>query len=258
MEMIGLEYIDEDEGLKLLLKLIESQSAKGVNFIRGPKWASIHCVGTAKKGRDLAMRAKLNENIQYAIGIFHDAGKLFEPDPFHEVIGAWYAITHGEEFGLVRGSSAGGRKSELMHIASCIIADGPVYEEWTNNLYAGSKSRYDEGFDGKEGIERIRERLEKLRILLSPDGTPLSLEKLLLPSKMQQKISLVADMADVNIEEGTIGGMKTRFKDILQRYEDPNHKDYNPVGAQSARMVMPRYYQIFEEVAEETKLRVVE
>jgi len=52
--------------------------------------------------------------------------------------------------------------------------------------------------------------------------------------------------------------MKTRFKDILQRYEDPNHKDYNPVGAQSARMVMPRYYQIFEEVAEETKLRVVE
>jgi hypothetical protein len=253
--MTELKYIEEEEGLKLLLNLLETQSAKGVNFIRSPKWASVHCVGTAKKGRDLALRAGLDGDLQYAVGIFHDAGKLFEPDPFHEIVGAWYALSRGEEFGLVTGGNDSERRTALKQIASCIIADGPVYEEWTNNLYAGTPNRFSEGHDGEFGIVRVENRLEELKTALS-DGNSLSLERLLLPIKMEQKIALVADMADVDDEKGVVGGMKARFNDILQRYEDPNHADYSPIGAKSARMVMSRYYQVLEEVADAARLRV--
>ena len=256
--MAQLTYINEEKGLNLLLGLIEKQKGKGVNFIRSQKWASVHCVGTAKKGRDLAVRAGLNGGLQYAVGIFHDAGKLFEPDPFHEVVGAWYALTRGQEFGLVKGGKSAERVNALKRIAFCIIADGPVYEEWINNLYSASENSIGRGFDGRDGINRIETRLGDLRILLSPDKNPLSLERLLLPITMEQKVALVADMADVDIEKRTVGGMKTRFDDILQRYEDSSHADYNPVGAKSARMVMSRYYQVLEEVADATKLSVIE
>ena len=253
--MAELKYINEEEGLKLLLNLLETQSAKGINFIRSSKWASVHCVGTATKGRDMALRAGLNGNLQYAVGIFHDAGKLFEPDPFHEVVGAWYALNRGEEFGLVAGGSDLERRTALKQIASCIIADGPVYEEWTNNLYAGTPNRLSEGHDGESGIVRVENRLEELKTNLS-DGNPLSLERLLFPVTIEQKIALVADMADVDTQRGAVGGMKARFKDILERYENPEHPDYSPIGAKSARMVMARYYQILEEVADAVGLKV--
>ena len=255
--MTNLKYIGEEEGLKLLLNILETRGNKGINFIRSPKWASIHCVGTAAKGRDLALRAGLNGDLQYAVGIFHDAGKLFEPDPFHEVVGAWYALDKGEEFGLVQGGTEPERKKALREIASYIISDGPVYEEWTNQIYVGTPNRFNEGHDGEAGISRVADRVEELRITLS-NGSRLSLEKLLLPVTMEQKIALVADMADVDLQKGFVGGMKARFKDILQRYEDPNHADYNPVDAKSARMVMSRYYQVLEEVADATKLEVNE
>lgn len=261
--MTGLTYIDTTGGRDFLIRLTEK--VKPLGFVRGDGMWYIdnHLLLVAENGRELAQRiiernlqtvkeSELSPEEQYATGLVHDIGNIFEETVFHEVTGAHRVLTQGEEWGLVSGGTPEERKVVLERIAMNIVADGPVFEEWTQEMYAGDKTRT-HVVDGELAYERVAGRLYQLRRILSPEeGRFLSMTELLIPKTLAQKVAQTADMSWLpgKDKEGinSFGHMKERFDDIIKRYSDQDHKDYNPIGAMSAKAVYDRYLAVEREV----------
>jgi hypothetical protein len=235
--MSGIEYLTENRARDLLLSEIDTHKDK--RFVLGAEGFTKHHIDVGNTAfyaankileKHPSLAAMINPELLRAEGYVHDFGKIFETDPLHEVPTACEILLNGDgNLGLVRGGSIGERKTLLRIMASCAMADSPLYEELGG-------ADFPEACLYEDHIDRVRDRVEYLRKELSTTGKPLSMEELTLPLSLNQQIALFADLTLV---DGKIGRMQERLDEITVRYNTKGQY-HNPTGAELAQTVKKR------------------
>lgn len=271
---MAMQLVTPEEALNLIPSLVKSKG--GVRYIQhfgndpdnfGAGFVRFHFIPVAKRAEYLARKMGLDPKLVAAAGAVHDWGKIWQPEPGHEVTGAFYVLLRGEELGIVKGGTKAER-GEALRVIACMLArhGPPYYEVIPGNMHLHSEAIVQNGIiinDGKYAFARLEPQVEFLRRKLFKDGKVHSLEETLLVQTDEDRALVLGDLVpEIDMERGILIGMYDRFykldepRGIIPRYTDPQNPAYSPIGARVAEIVAPIFMGIQRDVADRFELSV--
>lgn len=235
--MPPLTYISE----KAASDLVKSEVAAHLDLghIKNPEGFAQHHIDTARIAYETAIAIwKRHPFLQSEIipeeirtaGYFHDLKKTIVGTPLHEIPTA-YAVLTDPKLELVIGGTAAERLLALKRIASIIPPDATIYE-CIKGAFSPDKNMPHYPFNDERRME-----LDYLLRNLSTDGQILTLDEFALPLRLDQQITLYADLTNL---EGKAVPLVKRLDEVVQRYEDRQSRYHDPVYAQLVEIARPR------------------
>ena len=214
--MSELVFIEEREFRNVLTALAREQQAKGELRIETPDRFITHLVDVGHLAESTARQIIrvhsnlfriLSPQIVRVAGYSHDIGKINVGDPYHEVESAYMVLKEGEDLGLVTGGNRVARRTALKRIACCLTSDFALDRELGDESFPdGALYR---GFVTSELIEKVN----FLRVELSRDSVPLTINQLTSPNTLERQVVMYTDLTGEN-------GMQTRLDEMIDRYEN--------------------------------------
>jgi hypothetical protein len=134
---VTLERISERDLASLVEREILRAATAGCRQIRKPAAFQAHLVDVARRAERVAvaLQRKLppeeapDPTAAFIAGAWHDGGKIWNGDDYHEIAGAVEVLSNGSRWGLVRGSASDAR-AVLRRAAAAIIPHFAIYEQW--------------------------------------------------------------------------------------------------------------------------------
>lgn len=221
--IVAVERIPEDELSALIDRHTRLAARAGRVHVRNPAAFGAHLVEVARRAESVASRLRdvLPSNLApdpiaaFVAGAWHDGGKIWSGDDYHEIASALEVLDRGREWRLVRdpGTEA---EAVLRRAARAIVPAFAIYEQWRPEYVAVAD---------RTPFERAYRRLGDI---LYPTLHGADLERgLLLPYTVDALVMMYSDMGDL----GHIGERATtfdaafdlRWRDIERRVpiEDP-------------------------------------
>lgn len=234
--MPPLTYISE----RAASDLVKSDVAAHLDLghIKNPQGFAQHHLDTAKiayetaasilKHHPFLQREIIPEEIRTA-GYVHDLKKTITGTPLHEIPTAYEILTN-PQLELVIGGTETERASALKRIAGIIPPDFGLYESIKGEFLPEKDSLYPLN-------DERRAELAYLIKNISTDGHALTLEEFALPLRLDQQITLYADLTNV---EGKVVPIGQRMDEVAKRYGDAHSKYHDPIYTQLVELVRPR------------------
>ena len=117
---------------------IDRAAAAGCRHIRRPAAFQAHLIDVAVRAERVA--AALQQRLPpdeapdpaaaFIAGAWHDGGKIWNGDDYHEITSAAEVIENGAGWALVPSGSADARKAIFRRAAAAIIPHFAIYEQW--------------------------------------------------------------------------------------------------------------------------------
>ena len=145
-----LEPIALDDLQRLIQRRLAAAAAAGRRFIRDPGAFERHLLTVAQAARMVAeqlqhastVSTRPNPVVCYLAGAWHDAGKIFQGDDYHELTSAVELLTYGHEWEFVRGAPQEVRGT-LVSAARAILPHFAVLEQLEDGYVPTSATRAD-------------------------------------------------------------------------------------------------------------------
>ena len=203
-----LEPIALDDLQRLIQRRLAAAAAAGRRFIRDAGAFERHLLTVAQGARVVAEQlqhastasTRPSPIVCYLAGAWHDAGKIFRGDDYHELASAVELLTHGREWQLVRGDPQE-VDDTLVAAARAILPHFAVLEQLEDGYVPTSATRDD-----------LRGVLRELDDLLGVEITAADL----LPSTIDAAVLIYCDIAqdDALVMTGSSPTFERRWDDI--------------------------------------------
>jgi hypothetical protein len=183
-----LTRITSDDLAALIRRRITAAMEAGHAHVRDPAAFEAHLVAVACRAEcvaiELAQHLSFDEApnpvASFLAGAWHDAGKIFNGDDYHEITSALELIEHGVEWELVAGSPFE-TKAALRRAALAVLPHFALFEQLQDNYVPTSARR--------EHVPALLSRLEN-----ALHGSPCD-ATVLLPNTMDALVLIYSDMA---------------------------------------------------------------
>jgi hypothetical protein len=134
---VTVERIAEPALTALVEREVWRARAAGRCYIRDAEGFRAHLVEVAQRAERIARRLvdvlppeeSPDPVVAFVAGAWHDGGKIWNGDDFHEIASAIELIDHGVEWGIVRGP-AGAAGPVLARAARAILPHFAIFEQW--------------------------------------------------------------------------------------------------------------------------------
>jgi hypothetical protein len=132
-----VEHISKEDLAALITRQMSLAADRGLSHVREPEAFRAHLVDVAFRAEHTAMQlvdtlpgtAAPDPCALFIAGAWHDGGKIWSGDDFHEIASALDLLEHGRTWGLVRGPRDAA-EALLRRAARAILAGFAVYEQW--------------------------------------------------------------------------------------------------------------------------------
>lgn len=174
----------------LIRRRLRLAEAAGRDYIRDTAGFIAHLTGVAAHARAVAERLRVtlpadeapDPVVAFVAGAWHDAGKAWSGDDYHEIASAREVLQSGQQWGLVRGPERHVRPI-LRRAAATILPHFALYEQWSPAYMPSSGSRV--GFVPQ---------YERLMQTLCPAALCDQRRRLLLPATIDALVLIYSDM----------------------------------------------------------------
>ena len=132
-----VEHISEQDLAALVTRQVRLAAEHRISRVRYLEVFRNHLLDVARRAEQTAMRlvdvmpddTAPDPCALFVAGAWHDGGKIWSGDNFHEIASAVELLEHGSKWGLVRGP-ADAVAAVLRRAARAILAGFAVYEQW--------------------------------------------------------------------------------------------------------------------------------
>jgi hypothetical protein len=183
-----LARITTEDLAALIQRRIAAATGAGHRHVRDPTAFAAHLIAVAHRAqcvavelaRRLPSEAAPDPVASFVAGAWHDAGKIFNGNDYHEITSALELLEHGVEWGLVAGSPSE-TKAALRRAALAVLPHFALFEQLQDNYVPTSAPR--------GHMPALLSRLENA-LHASPRDTTV-----LLPNTMDAVVLIYSDMA---------------------------------------------------------------
>jgi hypothetical protein len=226
--------IDEAALGALLQREIGRARRAGVQHIRDGAAFTSHLVRVGRRAAEVAGRlqrllpaAEAPDPVSaFVAGVWHDGGKIWNGDDYHEITGALEVLERGVEWQLARGPRE--NVADVLKRAACaIVPHFAILEQWRDDYRPASSSR-----------DRIAPLMDRLRTTLAqarPD------DRWLLPLSVDSLILAYSDLVDTECLPSRDEEFDTAFRQRWGDVERSARVDDPPLAALLPG-VRPRLY----------------
>jgi HD domain len=200
----------------LLRHRVAAAKAAGHEYIRNPTAFEEHLVTVACASRlaaehlaeRLPARLRPDPLVCFLAGAWHDAGKIYGGDDYHELTGALELLTCGSRLGLAHGPNADG----VLRAAARAILPHFALREQLQDHYAPTTGR-------REHVPGLLSSLEREL------GTAISIRDLL-PTTLEARVLIYCDVAEehaLNSKGDVWARFEQRWRELAEsaRRHDP-------------------------------------
>lgn len=201
----GVEHISAEDLPALITRQIAAAAERGASHVRNPPAFEAHLLDVARRAEATATQLLAivpadeapDPCALFVAGAWHDGGKIWAGDDFHEITSAVDLLAHGHEWGLVRGP-ADAVDAVLRRAAGAMLAEFAVYEQWQPDYRPTFRPRAE-----------FEPAYQWLGTVLCPGHTGDELDRrLLLPQRLDTLILMHSDFGD---------DFEGRWRDVEQR-----------------------------------------
>jgi HD domain len=220
----------------LIRDRVAAAKADGHEYIRNPTAFEEHLVTVACASRVVAegVSQRLGADLRpdpvvcFVAGAWHDAGKIYGGDDYHELMGALELLTCGSRLGLAHGPDA----DAVLRAAARAILPHFALREQLQDHYAPTTGH-------REHVPALLSALEqKLGAISIRD---------LLPTTMEARVLIYCDIAEehaLNSEEGVWARFERRWRQLAE-----SARRHDPAIVPLLPAVQPRIREAFATVA---------